>query len=161
MANPGYVTITGKAQGLISAGCSSKESIGNKYQSAHTDEIMMLSYTRNLANFENNNSSTHGPIIISKYIDKSSPLLEQALTRREELDCTFDFYQTTPSGTQEKFYSISIKGGLIVDLTQDMPDVIFQSDGEMREHVAFRFREINYTNLRAATSGYGFWGEPR
>ncbi|MEB0124064.1 hypothetical protein QN391_25900, partial [Pseudomonas sp. CCI1.2] len=47
-----------------SAGCSSKESIGNKYQSAHTDEIMMLPYTRNLTNFENNNSSTHGPIII-------------------------------------------------------------------------------------------------
>ncbi|MDY7560512.1 type VI secretion system tube protein TssD [Pseudomonas sp. 10B1] len=81
------------------AGCSSKESIGNKHQSAHTDEIMVLSYTRNLANFENNNQSTHGFIIISKYIDKFSPLLEQALTRREELDCTFDFYQTTPAAT--------------------------------------------------------------
>ncbi len=43
MANHGYMTINGKAQGLISAGCSTQDSIGNKYQAAHTNEIMVLS----------------------------------------------------------------------------------------------------------------------
>ena len=50
MANPGYMTIKGVAQGLISAGCSTSESIGNKYQSNHTDEIMVLSYHHGMAN---------------------------------------------------------------------------------------------------------------
>ena len=50
MANHGYMTITGKAQGLISAGCSTQDSIGNKCQSGHTDEIMVLSYTHNMIN---------------------------------------------------------------------------------------------------------------
>lgn len=42
MANHGYMTINGTAQGLISAGCATRDSIGNKYQAAHTDEIMVL-----------------------------------------------------------------------------------------------------------------------
>lgn len=37
MANNIYLTITGKKQGLISAGCSTFDSIGNKYQAAHQD----------------------------------------------------------------------------------------------------------------------------
>lgn len=48
MANHGYMTITGKNQGLISAGCSSQESIGNKCQVGHKDEIMVLSYSHNM-----------------------------------------------------------------------------------------------------------------
>lgn len=41
MANHGYMTITGKSQGLISAGCSTQDSIGNKCQAAHTDEMQV------------------------------------------------------------------------------------------------------------------------
>lgn len=53
MANHGCMTITGKAQGLISAGCSTQESIGNKCQTGHADEIMVLSYTHNMINIGN------------------------------------------------------------------------------------------------------------
>ena len=45
MASHGYMTITGKTQALISAGCSTQDSIGNRCQTAHTDEIMVLSYS--------------------------------------------------------------------------------------------------------------------
>lgn len=91
MANHGYMTITGKAQGLISTGCSTQDSIGNKCQAAHTDEIMVLSYSHNMANIGNINKPTHNPIIITKNVDKSSPLLAQALSSREEINCTISF----------------------------------------------------------------------
>jgi len=161
MANPGYMTITGKVQGLISAGCSTKESVGNKYQSGHTDEIMVLACTHNMANIENRNKSTHGPILITKYIDKSSALLAQALANREEINFTIDFYRVSSfgGGVQEKFYSISIKGGIIADLSFDMPHVILQSDSEMQEQIAIRYREIIWTHHTAGTSGYRFWDE--
>lgn len=93
MAIPGYMTITGKTQGLISAGCSTPDSVGNKYQSAHTDEIMVLSYSHNLANIDNTRRATHAPIIVTKNVDKSSPLLAQALATREEINCTINFYR--------------------------------------------------------------------
>ncbi len=82
MANHGYMTITGKTQGLISAGCSTQDSIGNKCQTGHTDEIMVLSYTHNMVNIGNINKPTHSPIIITKNVDKASPLLAQALSER-------------------------------------------------------------------------------
>ncbi len=83
MANHGYMTITGKAKGLISAGCSSQMSIGNKCQYGHEDEIMVLSFTHDMANIENSRHATHRPILITKNIDKSSPLLARALAERE------------------------------------------------------------------------------
>lgn len=50
MVSHGYMTITGKAQGLIAAGCSTQDSIGNKCQAGHADEIMVLSYSHNMSN---------------------------------------------------------------------------------------------------------------
>jgi type VI secretion system Hcp family effector len=159
MANPGYMTITGKTQGLISAGCSTPESIGNKFQAAHTDEIMVLSYSHNMNNIGNTSRSTHAPIIITKSIDKSSPLLAQALSNREEISCTIDFYRTSPQGQQEKFYSVAVDGAVLADLSQDMPHVILHNDAEPQEQVAIRYRGISWVHHSAGTTGYSSWGE--
>ncbi|MCU1760773.1 Hcp family type VI secretion system effector [Pseudomonas sp. 14P_8.1_Bac3] len=161
MANHGYMTIKGKVQGLISAGCSTQDSIGNKYQAVHTDEIMVLSYSHNIANIGNINRSTHNPIIITKNVDKSSPLLAQALSNREEINCTISFYRVSSFGMQEKFYTISIDGGVIVDLTLEMPHVVLQNDAEPQEQVAIRYREIAWIHHLAKTAGYSSWGEER
>ncbi|MFJ7144613.1 Hcp family type VI secretion system effector [Pseudomonas protegens] len=158
MANHGYMTITGKAQGLISAGCSTQESIGNKCQSAHTDEIMVLSYSHNMANIGNINKATHRPIVITKNIDKSSPLLAQALASREVLNCSISFYRISSYGLQEKFYTVEIHGGVIADLTVEMPHVVFQNDVEPQEHLAIRYREITWVHHLAGTSGHTSWG---
>jgi len=158
MANHGYMTITGKAQGLISAGCSTQDSIGNKCQAGHTDEIMVLSYTHNMVNIGNINKPTHSPIIITKNVDKASPLLAQALSTREEINCTISFYRVSSFGMQEKFYSVSINGGVIADLTLEMPHAILQSDAETQEHISIRYRDITWTHHAAGTSGYSTWG---
>lgn len=75
MANQAYMTITGAMQGLISAGCSAQNSIGNKCQTAHLDEIQVLSFVHNLLNVGNSKHASHGPVCITKNIDKSTPLL--------------------------------------------------------------------------------------
>ncbi|QQZ42797.1 Hcp family type VI secretion system effector [Pseudomonas sp. SK3(2021)] len=158
MANHGYMTITGKTQGLISAGCSTQDSIGNKCQAGHTDEIMVLSYSHNMINIENINKPTHSPVTITKNVDKSSPLIAQALSSREEINCIINFYRVSSLGMQEKFYSVSISGGVIADLTLEMPHALLQNDAEPQEHVAIRYREITWTHHSAGTSGHSTWG---
>ena len=158
MANHGDMRMTGNIQGLISAGCSTQQSIGNKCQTAHMDEIMVLSYTHNMLNIGNIDKPTHSPIIITKNIDKASPLLAQALSNREEINCTVSFYRVSSFGMQEKFYSVSINGGIIADLTLEMPHAILQSDAEPQEHIALRYRDITWTHHAAGTSGYSTWG---
>lgn len=159
MASHGYMTIKGKTQGLISAGCSSQMSIGNKCQHGHEDEIMVLSFSRDMANIENSQKATHLPIFITKNIDKSSPLLARALAEREEIECTLDFYRIMPQGAQEKFYTIKIQGGLIANLTADIPHAILQNDAEPQEHIAIRYRDIQWIHHLASTSGHASWGE--
>lgn len=159
MANPAYLSLSGKDQGLISADCSTQASVGNKYQSDHINEIMVLACSHNMSNADHVNKSTHNPLIITKYLDKSSPLLAQALTNREELNGTINFFRISAFGQQEKYYSVTIGGGIITDLSFDMPHTILQGDAELQEDVAIRYREISWTNHAAGTSGYAFWGD--
>jgi type VI secretion system Hcp family effector len=158
MANYGYMTITGKTQGRISAGCSTQPSIGNKCQTGHADEIMVLSYSHNMTSVGNSGRPTHNPLVITKNVDKSSPLLAQALSNREEISCTINFYRTSSMGSQEKFFTVEIEGGVIADLTLDMPHVVIQNDVEPQELLAIRYREITWRHHLAGTSGYASWG---
>lgn len=106
MANHGYMSITGKKQGLISSGCSSQVSIGNKFQIGHFDEIMVLAYSHDMI-AGNDGTVTggrgqHRPVVITNNIDKSSPLISNALQDGEKIKCVIDFYRTSPTGSQEK-----------------------------------------------------------
>ncbi len=40
MSSPVYIKIEGATQGLITSGASTEDSIGNRYQAGHEDEIM-------------------------------------------------------------------------------------------------------------------------
>lgn len=55
MANLIYLTLNGDNQGLISSGCSSQPSIGNKAQTAHIDQIMIYEFTHGLNRDQNVN----------------------------------------------------------------------------------------------------------
>ncbi len=159
MASHGYMTITGNKQGLISAGCSSQESIGNKCQAGHRDEIMVLALNHGMENIGNTKHATHAPVVIIKNVDKSSPLLAQALTTREVINCPINFYRASSYGTQEKFYTIELEGGQIADLMLDMPHALLQNEAEPQERLSVRYRSITWTHHLAGTSGFSFWGD--
>lgn len=162
MANHGYMSITGKRQGLISAGCSSQSSIGNKCQIGHTDEIMVLAYSHNMITGNDGGLSSsrgkHLPIMITKNIDKSSPLLASALHEREEIECTIHFYRTSPAGGRDKYYSIRLTGAKITHLNLQVPHAIHMNDAQPQEMVSIRYRDISWTHVQAGTSAYSFWG---
>ena len=159
MACHGYIKITGKTQGLISAGCSSQESIGNKAQSGHVDEIMVLALTHSMANVGSIKRPTHSPIVISKHVDKSSPLLAQALSAREEINCVINLYRISMFGALEVYFSIELKGAQLAELTFNVPDVVSHNDAEAQEQLAIRYQSITWTHHVAGTSGYSMWEE--
>lgn len=142
MANHGYMTINGKTQGLISSGCSTQDSIGNKCQEGHRDEIMVMSYNHNMLNSGNVRAATHGPVVVTKNIDKASPLLAVALSNREELNCIIHFYRTSQFGQHQKYYSVDLRGCIIADLSLDVPHAVLMHDIDAQEHLSLRYREI-------------------
>ena len=162
MANHSYMTIIGKKQGLISAGCSSQDSIGNKCQAGHEDEIMVLACSHNMAAGNDGTTSggrgKHMPVVITKNIDKSTPLLASALHEGEEVECKINFYRTSPAGFHEKYFTVMLGGGRIANLSVQVPHAIHMGDAQPQEFMAIRYREISWVHHQASTSAYSSWG---
>lgn len=156
MANIIYLTLEGNKQGLISKGCSTIDSIGNKYQKGHEDEILIHELSSNLSMHQN---VSFQPISIRKPIDKSSPLLSQALTSSEILTCDFAFYRTSMNGGLELYYKIKLTDASIVDLNCFYPNSITHNQAQPEESVSFRFKSVTWEHVVAGTSTYSIWEE--
>ena len=158
MAYHGYMSIKGRSQGLISAGCSATDSIGNRCQAAHMDEIMVLSFSHNLSNVGNTERTTHRPILITKYIDKATPLLAQALTNREVLECRINLYRII-AGKHECYFKDELSGAIVVDQRMEVPHSVLLNAQDPQEYLAIRYDFIGWHHLIANTSGYASWGD--
>lgn len=95
MANLVYMTTTGEKQGYISQGCGAYDSLGNKCQINHLDQIFVLALTHSTHRQQHIN---HQPLSITKLIDKSSPLFGVAIVNNEKLQCVIDVYSTDKIG---------------------------------------------------------------
>jgi len=104
MAIPAYMTIEGQNQGEISAGALSEDSVGTATQEGHEDEIMIQAFVHNVPRGTNEQSGqitsmpAMKPMKITKFIDKASPLLHNALTSGEQLTVTINWYRISASG---------------------------------------------------------------
>ncbi|MEW7311305.1 Hcp family type VI secretion system effector [Buttiauxella gaviniae] len=154
MSNLIYVTITGKQQGVLSAGCSSYDSIGNKFQENHLNQIMVISMEHSINRVKNVN---HGPLSFVKFIDKSSPLLGVAISNNEELELKFDMYRASSSGSQELYYSITVRKAYLNGVSIIYPHTIDHSGNQPEEMISLNYETITWEHHAAGTSGYSIW----
>jgi len=78
----------------------------------------------------------HGPIIITKYIDKSSPLLYKAMANNETVTATLRYYRILPNDQQEQYYTIQLSNAKIVGIQTAFPNI---------EQVSILYRNITWT----------------
>lgn len=154
MANIAYLTLNGQFQGLISAGCSSLDSIGNKAQIAHVDQIMILGLNHGITRDQNVNHQTFSFI---KPVDKSSPLLGKAITENEILTCDFDFYRTNRAGNSELYYKVKLTNARISDIHLEIPHTITDSNSQPEESISLIYETINWEHCIAGTSSFSLW----
>ncbi|CDG96810.1 Hcp family type VI secretion system effector [Xenorhabdus bovienii] len=149
-----YLSLNGKKQGLISAGCSTLDSIGNRYQKGHEDKIQVLSLNHSLMRQQN---VSHNPVQFVKPIDKSSPLLAMAIDSNESLNGAFIFYRTSQVGQLELFYEVKITEATITDLSCVYPHSINEHDKMPYEKVVLNYKSITWNHITAGTSAYSIW----
>ncbi|RJT29838.1 type VI secretion system tube protein TssD, partial [Rahnella woolbedingensis] len=133
MANLIYVKIIGQKQGLISAGCSTYDSVGNRFQRAHRDEIIVLHFDHEIVRSQN---VKHRPVSFIKLIDKSTPLIGMAIASNEKMDLFFDFYRTSSVGAQEKHFTIEVRGATIERHSIRAPHLLDAPDKEPEEMIS-------------------------
>ncbi|TKY84150.1 Hcp family type VI secretion system effector [Pectobacterium polonicum] len=154
MANLIYLKLTGIKQGLISAGCSSADSIGNKYQASHEDEIFVYELMNQITRQDNVSLS---PVEIRKPIDKTTPLLAQALNGNEKLTCEFFFYRTSQSGGNELYFKLVLRDAVINDIRFFAPNSLTHNELQPQENISFKFASIEWEHVVARTSSYILW----
>ncbi|MBN3081537.1 Hcp family type VI secretion system effector [Pectobacterium polaris] len=154
MANLIYLKLTGIKQGLISAGCSSADSIGNKYQASHEDEIFVYELMNQIT--RQDNVSLY-PVEIRKPIDKATPLIAQALSDNEKLTCEFLFYRTSQSGGNELYFKMVLRDAIITGIQFHYPNSLTHNEVQPHESVSFKFASIEWEHVVARTSSYILW----
>lgn len=106
-----YLRIVGEQQGLISENCGSEQSVGNRFQKGHEDEIFVFSLQGAVSSTPD--GVNHHGIQFCKTIDKSSPLFTQAINNNERCSLDFTYYRINRWGRWEKYYHIEVRGASI------------------------------------------------
>lgn len=151
-----YLSLAGSTQGLISAGCSSFDSIGNRHQSGHEDEIQVLSLNGAITREQH---CTHHPIEFIKPIDKSSPLLLMAVSNNEVLTPVFSIYRLNQFGALEVLYEMKLSKATIIDISPSFPHIVNNQGAMPFEKISLRYESISCQHKIAGTSGYSIWDD--
>ncbi|MEI8632135.1 type VI secretion system tube protein TssD [Vibrio sp. PP-XX7] len=100
--------------GLISSGCNTKDSMGNRYpENLHADQITVLECHYSMSKLPSQPGIKHNGIQITKPKDKASPLLATAFAKQEHLEGTIILYRTNEKGRYEKHYAIEFQKAVI------------------------------------------------
>ncbi|WP_397450947.1 Hcp family type VI secretion system effector [Pseudomonas sp. NA-150] len=160
MAASAYLTIKGSRQGSISAGALGPDS-GPAWQQGHEDQIMVHAVDHHIsAEGGKSNHRIHRPLVITKVLDKSTPLLLQALNDKEALDyCRLELYRTSTQGGQEHFLTIELEDAVITDIEFQMPRYLdpFSPQITSMETVHIAYRRIRWAHEIAKTFANDEW----
>ena len=101
------------------------------------------------------------PLRCRKRIDKSTPLIQQALSKNEAVEGKIMFERPTPAGdgTTQHYFTIEFSGGRVDSIQRSLPDTIdpASSAEPMTEWVGFVFERIVWRHEIASTEFEDTW----
>ncbi len=170
MAQPAYIKIEGSTQGLISSGASTEASIGNRYQAGHEDEIMaqevshLVEVPTDPQSGQPSGQRVHKPFSFTCSLNKSVPLLYNALTKGEKLPkVEVHWFRTSTSGGQEHFFTTILEDAIITSINLVMPNAQDKDNSDKTElfKVSMNYRKVIWEHSSAGTSGSDDWRETK
>jgi len=103
------------------------------------------------------------PLVITKRIDRASPLLVKALAENSRVTAVFKFFRPNPNGdgTTQQFYSVELKEANISEVKQEVKNTIdpASSGAPPMEKVSFVFNSIVWTFTDGGITHQDSWRE--
>ena len=140
---------------------------GSSTDRGHEGEIEVLSYSheitspRDAASGLPTGKRQHSPIVITKEIDKSTPLLFRSLTTNENLsDVTLEFFRQNQEGdgTMQHYFTVKMTNANISRTGQHPPDP--GHDDHPLESIAFTYQKIQWTWVDGGVTAEDDWAAP-
>lgn len=160
MALNAYLKLEGETQGPID---------GSVTQAGREDSIMVIAFDhsinspRDAASGLPTGKRQHGPVTIVKEIDKSTPLLLQALTQNENIK-TFklDCWQPSSTGQEVQYYTIELVNASISKITQRMLNNKTPENMQYKEfeEISFCYQKIIWTFQDGGITAEDDWEAP-
>jgi type VI secretion system secreted protein Hcp len=158
MPTPGSLTITGEEQGLMEGSCELDGREGTILVQAFDHVVEIPTDDRGVAS----GRRVHRPMKITKEIDKSTPMLYQALCTNELLtEATLDWYRLDGTGEHELYYSVFMQNAFVTRIRPWVPNVLDRSSeglGHM-EDVSITYEKIIWTWEPDGVEYEDVWGE--
>ncbi|MBN1124305.1 MAG: Hcp family type VI secretion system effector [Sedimentisphaerales bacterium] len=139
-----YLTLEGQNQGAIE---------GSVTQAGREGQIMVIATSHSVSSPRDPVSGLltgkrqHQPFRITKEIDRSTPLLMNALVNNERLTrFELRYWQPSAAGPEVQYYTIILHDAYIVSIQQEMLNNKYPENMQYkeREHISFMYRAIEW-----------------
>jgi type VI secretion system secreted protein Hcp len=160
MALNAYLKLKGQKQGEIKGSVTQKGREGKIMVIAVSHDIVS---PRDAASGLPTGKRMHKPFVITKELDKSSPLLYNALVNNENIqEWELNFWQPSATGAEKQHYTIKLTNANIASIDFRMannkhPDLMKFNE---YEEVAFTYQKINWTWIDGGISAEDDWESP-
>lgn len=161
MPTPMFLTVTGQTQGNIEGSCTIKGHEKTILVQAveHVIEIPKSPQTGLPTG-----KRVHGPLTITKELDKSSPKIFQALTSGEQLtDVKLSYYRISPQGKEELYYTTELKNAIVTSARTWVPNCLDMNEKTMghMEDISFTYETIIDTWTPDGIEAQDSWNSPK
>lgn len=154
--------------GCLTEEACSKESVGSFFQEEHDEECLVMAYDHkvcvptNTLTGQITGTRKHEYLTVTKFVDKSSPLLMQEVTSPSELEVVLRFFRTpdeTSAGEPVEYYNITMSRAKIVSIRKISPNILdAQNDGYTPyEEVTFTYGQLQEEHIVCGTSVLDDW----
>jgi type VI secretion system secreted protein Hcp len=145
-----YLKLKGEKQGDIKGGVTKKGNEG-------AIDILSVSHEvvspRDPASGLPTGKRQHKPFVITKELDKSTPLLNSMLVRNERIKTwALDVYLPNAKGVEALAYTIKLTDASIASIR-----LITDADGNVKEEIAFTYQKIEWTWKEGAITAEDDW----
>ncbi len=145
MPMPLHLEVEGKNQGKIEGSCEMQGREGTILVQALTHSVHI---PRSPQTGLPTGKRVHGPLTITKEVDKATPKLYQALCTGEQMSSVIiKWYRIDPSGTEEHYFTTKLEDAIITEIKAWMPNALDEQKASFKhmEDVSFTYKKIIWT----------------
>jgi type VI secretion system secreted protein Hcp len=159
MSSPAYLNLKAEKQGVIK---------GSVTQKGREDKIMVIAVShdvvspRDAASGLPTGKRQHKPYVITKEIDKASPVLYTVLCGNENItEWQLQYWKPSPTGAEVQYYTVKLTNANIASIHHKMLNMkdVNLARFETMEEVAFTYEKIEWTWMDGGVSGMDSWIE--
>lgn len=160
MALNAYLNLKGQKQGEIK---------GSVTQKGRENKIMVIAVSHEIVSPRDPASGLptgkrmHKPFVITKEVDKSSPLLFSVLVNNENItDWELQHWQPSVTGAEKQHYTVKLTNANIASISSRMlnnknPELMKYAE---YEEIAFTYQKIEWTWMDGGITALDDWESP-